>query len=425
MAFRPRILIIAEAANPEWVSVPLVGWSIASALRGVADVHIVTQIRNRAAMLRAGLIEGVDFTAIDSEAVARPAVRFAKALRMGWTAGQAIGALTYPYFEHLVWKAFGARIAAGEFDLVHRVTPLSPTCSSLIARKCRRAGTPFVLGPLNGGVPWPAGFDAERRREREWLSYVRGVYKLLPGRRATLEAASAILVGSRHTMSEIPAAQQPICFYIPENGIDPTRFSRIAAHDTDGPLRACFIGRLVPYKGPDMLIEAAAPLLRDGRMTLDIVGDGPMMADLRAQVEKEGVADAVRLLGWIAHKEVQTILAEADLLAFPSIREFGGGVVLEAMAIGVAPLVIDYAGPGELVTEGLGVKVPIGTRAEIIAAFRDALIALATDPAELVAMGARGRAHVAAKFTWARKAEQVLEVYAWVLGQRDTKPELF
>lgn len=174
-----------------------------------------------------------------------------------------------------------------------------------------------------------------------------------------------------------------------------------------------------------MLIEAAAPLLRDGRMTLDIVGDGPMMADLRAQVEKEGVADAVRLLGWIAHKEVQTILAEADLLAFPSIREFGGGVVLEAMAIGVAPLVIDYAGPGELVTEGLGVKVPIGTRAEIIAAFRDALIALATDPAELVAMGARGRAHVAAKFTWARKAEQVLEVYAWVLGQRDTKPELF
>ncbi len=413
-----RVLLIAEAANPEWVSVPLIGWSLARALADVASVHVVTQVRNRDAFLRAGLIEGKDFTAIDNESVARPLWAIGKVLRMGegkgWTALQAVSAAAYPAFERRVWRRFGGEIQAGKWDIVHRITPLSPTISSPIAARCRAAGVPFVLGPLNGGVPWPAAFRAEMRREREFLAPLRSAYKALPGRRASLRAASAILAGSRHTASEIPAEFQDKVLWLPENAIDPARFSRVAAH-APGPLRIAFIGRMVPYKGPDMLLEAALPLLADGRARLDMIGDGPMLESLR-----QTRAPGLTFHGWLAHEAVQDVLAEATLMALPSVREFGGGVVLEAMALGVPPLVVDYAGPGELVGAGLGFKIPLSDRAGIIATLRAELERLAAAPALLAETGAAARAHVEAHFTWAAKAAQIARVHEWLLtgGER-------
>lgn len=422
-------LIIAEAANPEWVSVPLVGWSLYSALRSVTNAHLVTQIRNRDAILRTGLKEGEDFTAIDSEAIARPMSKFANFIQpdkgKGWTIKAAISSISYPYFEYLVWKQFGKDIKAGRYDVVHRITPVSPTASSSIARKCAKYNVPFVVGPLNGGVPWPKGFDSERRREREWLSYVRSAYKILPGRNKMLRASAAIIVGSRYTESEIPKRYREKTIYLPENAIDPDRFSLTSSQSQKLPIRGCFIGRLVPYKGPDMLLEAAGPLLRSGKLVLDIIGDGPLMSSLKSTVMANDLNKAVTLHGWLEHEKVQKVAAKANLLTFPSIREFGGGVVLEAMALGIVPVIVDYAGPAELVIDGTGYKVPIGSRQQTIANFRAQLEHIVANPAALVDTAVSAKEYAHSNFTWSEKAQQIKQIYDWVQNNNSDKPEFF
>jgi starch synthase len=309
-------------------------------------------------------------------------------------------------------------LRAGEFDVVHRLTSLSPTIPSPIAPKLKEIDVPFVWGPINGGVPWPKGFDDARRFEREWLSYVRDAYRLLPGYRSTRANASAILVGSRDTLAQMPRSYHDRCHYVPENAIDPARFTLQRTRHATLPLKLVFVGRLVPYKGPDMLIEAVAPLVNAGKVTLDVIGNGPMMEVLTDLVNGNGMQDGVHLRGWVKHNELQSWLADSDLFAFPSVREFGGAVALEAMAVGLPPAVVDYGGPGELVTPDTGFLIPIGSRAEIIERFRELITRLCDDPSQIEVRSTAASKRVFEHFTWDAKARQVLEIYEHVLSEK-------
>src|SRR4029077_4026357 len=135
------------------------GWSLSRALAKITKAHIVTHVRNRAAFNRAGLTEGVEYTTVDNERVAAPLYKIAQQLSggegKGWTTITAFSSLAYYSFEYEIWRRLGARISAHEFDLVHRITPLSPTSQSSITELLVKYGVPFIIGPLNGGVPWP------------------------------------------------------------------------------------------------------------------------------------------------------------------------------------------------------------------------------------------------------------------------------
>lgn len=425
---RLRVLVLAESCNPEWSSVPLVGWSHYKALSRIADVHLVTRVHNRRELNRAGLIEGQDYTAIDTEFFSQPMLRLLRWIsgpNKGWATLTGLTIPSYILFELIAWKRLKRQLR--HFDVVHRITPVSPAMPSPFARRSRKAGVPFVLGPMNGGLPWPKEFPDLKRQEGEWLSHFRFLFRMIPGYKASRQSAAAIIAGGRSAFHEIPAIWHDKLIYIPENAFDPRRFppppNRTVQHYQDRPLRAIFLGRLVRSKGCDMALEAAADLLRQGRMILTIVGSGPEENRLRKLVACLGIADAVEFTNELRHHQVSIHLGRADILTFPSVHEFGGAVVLEAMALGVVPVIANYGGPAELTSSECAFMVPLQERAAFIQAYRDVLHAIVQDPAQLLLLSENGRQRANRWFTWTKKAEQTMSVYRWALGERTIRPD--
>jgi glycosyltransferase involved in cell wall biosynthesis len=89
------------------------------------------------------------------------------------------------------------------------------------------------------------------------------------------------------------------------------------------------------------------------------------------------------------------------------------------MALGMVPLIVDYGGPGEIVTAKTGFKIPIGTKRAITDHARAKLEEIAANRHDLKQMAKDGRQRIEALYTWERKAQQISEVYEWVSGTRD------
>ncbi|MCU0567644.1 MAG: glycosyltransferase [Oculatellaceae cyanobacterium Prado106] len=421
-----RVLILAELCNPEQPSLPVVGYQYARAIANHAEVVVATQIRNQSTLQRTGLGKA-EVVFIDSEFAARPITSFSAMLRGGtsvsWTIETAMGYPTYLAFEWLVWQQFKQALHQGEFDLVHRITPMSPTTPSPIASF---SPVPFLIGPLNGNLPWHADFLAEQRREREWLSKFRNAYKLLPFARSTYRDSKGILAAFDHTIADLPPQERPKMINFPEVGIDPALFNPPQRQiRPDQPMTILFAGRLVPYKMPEVVVRAVAnsPLLQKHRLV--IVGEGPERIRLEALIQEYQLEHCVQLLGNQPQSEVGRLMREAEIFAFPSIRELGAGVVIEAMACGMACVVVDYGGPATLIGEDRGIKIPMGKLDFLVHQYTHELESLVQDPHRVANLGAAAYDHAMTYYTWDVKAQKTLEIYQWATGQRATKPDFW
>jgi glycosyltransferase involved in cell wall biosynthesis len=421
---RLRILVLGSDCDPERVSISYVTYCHAAALTQNHDVTLVLRAPHEAAVRRA-----------------KAPFREIEVIRMPWLervydwclrsifksnfTSQALTAFGYPFslaFEWRAWRQLRRRIFAGEFDVVLRILPMTAVIPSPFAFFLRNGPIPFVIGPINGGLPYVQGFS-QAENEKQWISGLRRLYRFLPFARSTYNKAAAIIAASSQTYAEFARYRDKL-FFVPEPGISRSLCSdepRVA--EPGAKFELIFVGGLIPCKACDLGLRAAAPLLRNGIARFTVLGDGPERARLEQLTKTLGIEKEVSFYGWVSHEEVLRRLRSADVMVFPSVRDFGAGVVFEALAMGAVPVVADFGGPGDIVHSEVGYKVALTNESEFVAEMEKILTELAHNRDRLDHLRQQGTIYARERLTWDAKAQDTTKVLHWVV-RRGPKPDL-
>ena len=203
------------------------------------------------------------------------------------------------------------------------------------------------------------------------------------------------------------------------NGIDLSRFPEPQTNQTSpGPIRILSTGRLVPFKGFDILIDACAQLQNRGlNFACEIIGDGPLREDLEERVVQRNLLERIHFAGEQSQNYVLRALRNADIFVLASkVDERGASdifptVIAEAMASGKPVVSTTVAGIPELVANGeTGILVPPHDSD----ALADAVERIARDENLRRDFGRAGRLRIEQKFTIEKTIEPLLERFEQV-----------
>ena len=300
----------------------------------------------------------------------------------------------------------------GRFDIVHAHCSKANVLALLAGRL---AGVPVRLAHVHG---WMFRDSTHALPPAAQVLCLRAICRLAT--RIIVVSQSDVQTGLAHGIGRQSQ------YAVIEEAVEFDRFARPPSHP--GAVRRDLglapsdrvigtVMRLAPQKAPLDFIEAAAHVrARMPEAKFLIVGDGPLLNDVKAAVAQRHLDDAVLMLGY--RRDVPALVSAFDVFALSSLWEGLPIVYLEAMAAGKPVVGTDVDGAFEAVEDGVtGILVP----ARDPIALADAILRVAADPDLAQRMGAAGRRR-AAEFDVNRMIERVGRLYRQLLRAEESVP---
>jgi len=311
-----------------------------------------------------------------------------------------------------------------DIDVVFQPAPIAARAVSFM----HGLGAPVVIGPMSGGMNLPPAF---RRMDGPFvrLSIAAArmgsslLHRIFPGK---LRAA-ALIVANAQTRAALPGGIRGKVHEVMESAVDLERWEMRPEPERrhGAPVSFIFCSRFVDWKGIRLLVSAFAPLARVGGSVLHLVGDGELFEEIRAQIAREKLEDSVILHGRVDRDRYQEMLRETDVYVTPSLRECGGMAMMEAMAVGLPVIGIDWGGAAQYAAPDCALLVKPASERAVIEGLTAAMSRMASSPAMRRARGGAARRHLErAGHGWADKAQAVLGVLEEAAGRHDRSRRL-
>jgi glycosyltransferase involved in cell wall biosynthesis len=300
-----------------------------------------------------------------------------------------------------------ARRELRHFDLVH-FYGLYDLLGPAVSHYCRGIGKPYVIEPMGMHRPIDRGLALKR----VWHRSVG---------RAFLQNAAQFVATSELEVEDLVSGGVPAPkIVLRYNGIDAKSFTNSTPR---GRFRAAngiaadepvllFLGRLIPRKGADILIDAFAKACpASGRLVIaGPEGEAGYVDLLRQRAKTAGVESRVIFTGPLYDDQKFQVLADSDIFMLPSRYENFANSAAEAIASGMPVIISDRCGISSLVEGRAGLVIPVDT-----AALAKAIETLLTDKV-MYQKFQQGCPAVTAELGWDRLSEQQEGYYARAMG---------
>lgn len=299
--------------------------------------------------------------------------------------------------DRLRWSAGTIRRHARDArpDIVHLECEPWTVAAGSGAIAARRIGAPYVIAAAQS-VPTPGSLPERWRRAR----LLRAAGGIAGASRIALDLI-APLAGDvpQAVLPDIPTLLPPRSPAAPHEGFS-----------------IGFVGRLVPERGLDLLLQACVRLY--GPWHLSVVGTGPSQEELEALAQRLGIAARVRWLGGLPQAALTEVWPTLDCVVLPARTtdqwvEASGVALRQAMAHGVAPIGSTSGALPEVIGDA-GIVVP----EQNVPALTEALQRLANEPDELTRLQQSARQRILNEFVPEAIARRTLALWTAVLARR-------
>lgn len=222
-------------------------------------------------------------------------------------------------------------------DIIHAHFAVPTGVSAYVLN--RITGIPYVLtahlGDVPGGVP---------EKTSGWF---RWVYPFTP---PIWKNAAGVTAVSEFTRN-IALKCYPVLIQVIPNGVDLNEFDP-GEIKTNNPPRIFFAGRFTTQKNLLQFVQTLSKL-KDLEWNCVMLGDGPMRSEIENQIAISGMQERFALPGWVTQTQVLEWLKKSDILFMPSLSEGLPVAGLQALAMGLSPVLSRVGGNADLVEQGV------------------------------------------------------------------------